>query len=323
MRFALLGNHPDGLAMAEALVATGRHTLAVVCDTDPPAFAPQSKRYPEIEEVLADPGVELVIVAGPMSNRAEQLRRAVQSERNVLCVHPCAEKPDIAYEAALIQGDTKRMLLPLLPDGLDASVGTIRAPIRVLCVEQLTRDVGEPPWDVLRRIGGEIIEVTGLAEAEHILVDRPLVWSGRFQAGGLIHGLIRPAGDARVSVRLIHEPGVEVVVAADEPDRWVRLAAAIESGNPAITWQDEIRSLELQDALRRSVEKRRTSSLEYQEISEEIGNKGTLTLIGCGMIWLILLLVLIAIWQPLVLWGVVPLLGAYVLLLSMNWLARK
>src|SRR4051794_14135020 len=103
MRFALLGNHPDGLAMAEALVATGRHTLAVVCDVAAPPFAAQAKRYPEIEEVLADPEVELVIVAGPMTVRAEQLRRAVQSERDVLCVHPCAEKPDAAYEAALIQ----------------------------------------------------------------------------------------------------------------------------------------------------------------------------------------------------------------------------
>ena len=32
MRFALLGNHPDGLAFAAALVATGRHTLAAVYD---------------------------------------------------------------------------------------------------------------------------------------------------------------------------------------------------------------------------------------------------------------------------------------------------
>src|SRR6516162_5460999 len=101
MRFALLGNHPDGLAMADALVRAGRHELIVVCDVPAPPFAPQAKSYPEIEEVLADPEVELIIVAGPMSIRSDQLRRSVQSERDVLCVHPCAEKPDIAYEAAL------------------------------------------------------------------------------------------------------------------------------------------------------------------------------------------------------------------------------
>src|SRR5204863_3365484 len=119
-----------------------------------PPFAPQAKSYPELEEVLADPEVELVIVAGPMSVRAEQLRRAVQSERGVLCVHPCSEKPDIAYEVALIQGETKRLLLPLLPDGLDPNIGKMRAArdgaaIRVLSVDQEALQVGEPRWDVL------------------------------------------------------------------------------------------------------------------------------------------------------------------------------
>jgi hypothetical protein len=328
MRFALLGNHPDGLAMADALVRAGRHELIVVCDVPAPPFAPQAKSYPEIEEVLADPEVELIIVAGPMSIRSDQLRRSVQSERDVLCVHPCAEKPDIAYEAALIQGDTKRLLLPLMPDALDPNVGNMHAarggaPIRVLSVEQESLVVGQPPWDVLRRIGGEIVEVTGLAETEQILVDRPLVWSGRFEAGGLIHGLIRPALDGRASVRLTHMPSVGVTLSADDPIRWARLVSAIESGKPGLTWQDEVRALELQDALRRSVEKRRTSSLEYQEISEEVGNKGTLTLIGCGMIWLILLVVGMSIWWPPIRWAIVPLLGGYLVLLAMNWLARK
>src|SRR5262245_49802453 len=251
MRFALLGNHPDGLAMAEALVATGRHTLTVVCDVAAPGFAPQAKSYPELEEVLADPDIELVIVAGPMSVRAEQLRRAVQSERDVLCVHSCAEKPDIAYEVALIQGETKRMLLPLMPGGLDPKIANMSVArkggaIQVLRVEQEALKVGEPPWDVLRRIGGEIVEITGLAEAEQILEDRPLVWSGRFETGGLIHGLIRPAADGRALVKVSHIPGESVSLAGDDPDRWARLVTAIESGKPEISWQDEVRALELQ-----------------------------------------------------------------------------
>src|SRR5205823_170506 len=149
---------------------------------------------------------------------------------------------------------------------LDPNIGNMHAArngaaIPVLSVEQEALQVGEPPWDVLRRIGGEIVEVTGLAEAEQILVDRPLVWSGRFQLGGLIHGLIRPALDSWASVRMTHVPGVGVTLPADDPDRWARLVTAIESGKPELSWQDEVRCLELQDALRRSVEKRRTSSL--------------------------------------------------------------
>jgi len=104
-------------------------------------------------------------------------------------------------------------------------------------------------------------------------------------------------------------------------DIWSKFAAASMNEQP--TWHDEVRVLELQDALRRSVEKRRTSGLEYQEISEEVGSKGTLTLIGCGMIWVILLVFGLSIWLPWIRWAVVPILLGFMALLGMNWLARK
>jgi hypothetical protein len=90
-----------------------------------------------------------------------------------------------------------------------------------------------------------------------------------------------------------------------------------------VSWQDEIHALELDDALKRSVEKRKAHSLEYRQVSEEIGSKGTMTLIGCGMIWLILLIFGISIWLPWIRWLIVPLLGGFLVLLTMQWLARK
>ena len=127
MRFALLGNHPDGLQMARALTATGRHQLVAYSGPAPGAealrrFGIQVKLVGDMEEILADPVVEAVIVAGRSGDRAVQLRRALQSERHVLCVHPADESPDIAYEAAMIQGDTKQVLLPLLPGALHPAV---------------------------------------------------------------------------------------------------------------------------------------------------------------------------------------------------------
>src|SRR5262249_39646536 len=107
MRFALLGDHPDGLEVARSLAGTGRYPLAAVLDAAIPDFAPNASRFTDLEEVLADPSIELVIVAGKLTIRGEQLRRALQSERHVLCVHPCADRLDRAYEAALIAGETK------------------------------------------------------------------------------------------------------------------------------------------------------------------------------------------------------------------------
>src|SRR5438105_4592152 len=113
MRFALLGNHPDGLEFVRALIDTGRHELTAY--SGPAAGAEDLREgglsirpIGDIEEILADPAVEAVIVAGRVADRPEQLRRALQSERHVLCVHPADQTPDIAYEAAMIQADTRQ-----------------------------------------------------------------------------------------------------------------------------------------------------------------------------------------------------------------------
>src|SRR4051794_36844388 len=119
MRFAILGNHPDGLAMATALVTSGRHEQT-------------TRQVSDAEEVLADPSVEAVIVAGDLSVRPAQLRRALQPERHVFCVYPADENPDVVYEADLLRQDTGRVLFPLLPNsthpGLRRLADFIRLP---------------------------------------------------------------------------------------------------------------------------------------------------------------------------------------------------
>src|ERR671932_580910 len=98
MRFALVGDHPDGVGMAFELIDSGRHELV--------AFT-----APLGEAVAGRPGV-----------RPAQLRRALQSERHVLCVHPADQTPESAYEAALLQKDSGCVLLPILPEGLHPAI---------------------------------------------------------------------------------------------------------------------------------------------------------------------------------------------------------
>src|SRR5262249_27299314 len=74
-----------------------------------------TRQVHDLEEILADPEVELVVVASSPAHRAAHLRRAVQSERHVVCVHPSSDTPDAAYEAGMIQQDTRLALVPLLP----------------------------------------------------------------------------------------------------------------------------------------------------------------------------------------------------------------
>src|SRR3954463_10860421 len=111
MKFALVGDHPDGLDVARALAAHGRHELLAYSG---PALGAEvlqrdgltPRRVADLEEVLADPAIGVVVIAASIASRGAMLRRAVQSERHVLCVHPADPKPDLAFEVAMMQADT-------------------------------------------------------------------------------------------------------------------------------------------------------------------------------------------------------------------------
>jgi len=429
MRFALLGDHADGLDMARALAESGRHELAVYSG---PALGVETlarwnlhpDRVGDVEEILADPRIDAVIVAGPSADRPAQLRRALQSERHVLCVHPADQNPDTAYEAAMIQADTQRVVFPLLPEALhpgfhrladwirsaDPETETLApqdplatavtshhvphttrhspltthqsplttddaSPLRMVEVERWSTDrvlletedkPSFPCWDVLRLVGGEIVEVTALAEEEEVPLNAPVVVSGRFESGGMFHevflpgqpesrwriGVVTPRGRAEL-VFPQGWPGAAHFSWSDETGEgsdtwdtwnpWPALVVAVESALSAearerksaraqehapalprsralLSWKDEIRCLELDAAARRSIERRRTSTLEYQEITEEAGFKGTMTMVGCGLIWLSLVLLILSAWIPWMGWLIVPVLIFFLLMQLLRWI---
>ena len=207
MRFALLGDHADGLDMARALVESGRHELLVYSGSPVGAeylrrWNLSPRRVGDVEEVLADPGLQAIIVAGRPADRPALLRRALQSEHHVLCVHPADQTPDLAYEAAMLQADTRQVLFPLLPEALHpaflylreiighGAASTAFPKVRLIHWERwaseqvlLETDTagqkpGFPGWDILRQLGGEIVEVMALAGPESVEPDEPLLLAG-------------------------------------------------------------------------------------------------------------------------------------------------
>jgi predicted dehydrogenase len=374
MRFALLGEHPDGLAMARALVASGRHDLAAY--SGPSVGAEYLKRWSitvhpvgDFEEILADPAIQAVIIASNSADRPAQLRRALQSEHHVLCVHPADLSPDIAYEAAMIQADTRKVLLPLLPEGLHPAARRLadlvhRAPAaeRLIEVERSSTESvlletgttgirpAVPGWDMLRVVGGDIVEIVGLSAREEMAVETPVLLAGRFENGGLFQLTLLPMqAQTRLSLTLRTAAGsIELVFPEGWPgparlcwqdesgraqeenwastDPWAPLvelfeAAVTDGKSPStLTWQDEVRCLELDDAARRSIERRRASTLEYQDASEEVGFKGTMTLVGCALLWGSLVVLMLSVWVPWLAWGILPIFGLFLVLQVLRWL---
>jgi predicted dehydrogenase len=397
MQFSLLGDHPDGLAMARAMALTGRHVLATY--SGPPAgieFLGQAGLRPkvirDIEEVLADPSIDAVIVGSGLNHRAAHLRRALQSERHVLCVCPADRTPDIAYEAAMIQKDTHCVLLPLLPLCMHPAIVRLGQLIResaALGAFQLlqselafpSQSLGDlenhsgklslPGWEVLRALGGEISEVSALAVGAETEPGEPLLVSGRFDRRGVFQisylprlaetlarftargsngwaELVFAQGFSGPAVLLFASRGGSSNNETWEPwNPWPVMVEVFEkalangSANgdaktpaeaadqrresrlPEVTWQAAVRCLELDDAARRSLKRRTVIALEYQEASEEVGFKGTMTLVGCGLLWFILIVAILSRWEPRLGWVIIPVLVLFLFLQLFRWILPK
>ncbi len=426
MRFALLGTEADGLELARALVATGRHQLLYASARGRDRHLPVGVRNAsDVEEVLADPAVEAVIVAGRLDQRAAMVRRALQSERVVLCLHPADTRPEGAYEAGMIQQDVGQVLLAVMPDAFHPAIARLHAllkeqvnlPIpgangllpqaerasevrlqtaptqpavqvleppavqptiedrplalgKLRLLEAEFRSAGEallgfefegaqpcfPGWDVLRTIGGEVAEVSALAEAEALEPGRPVVVSGRFEHGGLFQITLvpnsqQPSRRFRVVADLgeaellfpLGLPGPAFLTwsqRGDQPqevswdawDPWPTVVEALEAvlrreppadAPPALSWQDAIRCLELDDGARRSVGKRRVTAMEYPEATEDVTFKGTMTLVGCAILWAMILLVILSRWVRWLGWGIPPLLLLFLGMQLFRWIIPK
>jgi len=181
-----------------------------------------------------------------------------------------------------------------------------------------------------------------------------LLLAGRFERGGLFQMTLLPfqadthwrisvrsgvdrmeldfpegwPGPARLEWRDEFGKSQEETWASGDP--WAALVEAFEAAvakqprsAPRLAWQDEVRCLELDDAARRSVERRRASTLEYQEITEEVGFKGTMTLVGCGLLWGSLVLLLLSVWLPWLAWVILPVLGLFLGLQLLRWLVPR
>jgi predicted dehydrogenase len=387
MRIALIGDHSEGRQVARALVAGG-HEIAAYCGrlSQLDDFA-GIRATRDVEDILADPGVEVVIVASKIDLRAEHLRRVLQSERHALCVHPVARSPDSAYEAAMVRGDTGVVLLPLMVDALQPYLLALKeltgkgAPklgeLRFLVTEHCSPETvfGEPDtagrsaglsgWELLRGLQGEIVDVNAYTERDEWSDELPLFVAGRFEKGGVFQSIYYPRAPehrqvlywqgtgGRAEIQVLPNRGTAARLrwwikdhppqeqAWDSIDRWQPLVkvfdAAIEEWrrspviNPAgseplrksvpayPSWQDEIRILEIEDAARRSIAHHRAVSLEFPEATEEAGFKGTMTLLGCGMLWGLILLLVLSRWLPWLGWIVIPLIIVFLALQLLRW----
>lgn len=390
MQIGLSGDHPDALALTVALVNTGRHRLVRSCCSPGSLQRLKERGIPTVavtdrDALFSDPEVEVLILGDTLAERADVLRRAVRSEKHVLCVHPVDLLPDVAYEAAFVQEETGKVLLPLLWDRLHPGLRTIAELVRTGRLGRVTlleaefsipeeswsapaassakvrkrREPVDPRWDrhpalrvwdSIRFLAGEVLEVSAVGAAgEQLTPLDTLTLTGRCQTGCLFRLLMTRQGPVRDRLIVRGETGEAVLTYdagssgsaqavwrwEDQTDQatwhwqpWPDLACEVEKAlagmPPAFTWLDETRCLEVFDAVRQSVRRRRVIPLEYEEVSEGANFKTVMTTLGCLTLVLVLVLfvALLALGLPLVPWTLyllLPLLLIFLALQILGW----
>jgi hypothetical protein len=344
MRFAIFGEHPDGWRMADALRSSGRHEIAAYAGKEMPRDWPNLRYAADFEELLADPQIDAVVVASALPVRLDHLRRVLQSERSALCVHPVDARPDGCYEIHMLQGDVHQFALPILPEAMLPKIEVERDAVLTLevhCQGEAILKGGAtrpafPGWTLLRRIGGEIVEIAAFAAKEEPEPGEPVVGFGKFQSGQLIRmswlsnqsekrmRLSFAGGTPREPIEIMLDDGAlwqQIVERFEFAVEKLKTASRVPPGSgPALDlrdglgWNDEVRALELNDLARRSIERRRAYSLDFQEATEEVGFKGTMTLVGCALLWIIPVVLLLSAWAPWLGWLIVPVLLVFLAL---------
>lgn len=194
-------------------------------------------------------------------------------------------------------------------------------------------------WSWLRAFEGEIVSLSATGSAEISSDAAEIVASLRFEnegAGRL--GTIRWIADPEVeplfrvetaklrlecrlsegfagpaTLRIAGTSGERSETIAPPPfgERMIGLWEKL-SPEDAGPWTQATRQVELADAVERSLERERAVSLHYDEFTEAASFKSIMTTTGCGLLWFMLLVVILAaVGVPFVIYLVLPLLLAF------------
>jgi len=210
---------------------------------------------------------------------------------------------------------------------------------------------GHPLWfwaDWLRLLGGEVAEVYAVGDVGHILEPAwPVTLTGRWEQGGdfvvrfaphVNEGFCLQAGAERLNWQGPTVSPGEVQVRWQTGSRdenrclceesiWDRIAGWILRGETSNlsppTWADAVACAELVQATVESLRSRKTVPLLHQEYTGPAVFKSRAATLGCGAVWVILGLVMLAPLLPQALYLVPIMLLACLVMFVLGWLAYR
>jgi predicted dehydrogenase len=327
MNILILGDGPEELRWARALLDHPEHRLAYAC----PGFKslPDVPGGNDLDTALASSRLDAVICGGDPTLRAEGLRRAASTGLRAIALHPPGPNADPYYQVALSRQENGAIVVPDLPARLHPGVATLEKALRddpgkTSRVVRYDATVGPTDGDLMRVVLPKVLDVVRALIGEVQAVTATAAPSGESLT---VH--LRTATDLHAEIRLArgpHEPArltvpagdgtltLEHDISFDGPARLVRkstkegesgielgpwdakaailraLEEADPSGEATPGLGDGTRAMEVAEAAARSLRKGRTIDLHYEEMSE-VGNfKSVMTSTGCALLLIAMVL---------------------------------
>lgn len=130
MHALILGDGERERAWAAWFAARPEHHLEALYPDSWRTGFPDVRITADLDEALAAPGIDLVVVGGPIPERAEALRRAAAVGFAAICLHPPGDDSEPYYQVALSRQETGAVVIPDLPLRLHPGVVRMREAIR-------------------------------------------------------------------------------------------------------------------------------------------------------------------------------------------------
>ncbi len=314
MKFGLAGNNPTAFDVLRELATSSEHTLTRCSISGELATVASRSGVPltlaaSVEDALLTSDVDIVIIAiDDLEESLRVVRAAAQSARNVCVIPPAECSPAYSFELHLILDESQCGIMPLLPRAVmsDVPFTAVDLGLNELATRQLSIELpvnDDSPGllhqtviqglDYLSASGFRFTQVTALESnaPDGSLLSRLITLSAAPTADKVLPPAtltIKPAAGSGIPrlLQISQSNATTRSLPIEEAAPVLnRIASVCASRELCGKWMDAFSvTLELSEAVNKSLRRRRTVDVHFDSGSEKGVFKSQMTAMGCGIL---------------------------------------
>lgn len=315
MKFCVIGNNNFASGLLSELVRSSEHSLSICAIDGALLDAAAAAGIPlqlaaTAEEALLEPGVTVVVLAAQDPEETLRLSRAAsQADRHVVVIPPDPCSPAFSFELHLVLDESRSAIIPLTgrfalaelpPEDLEFSTDprqtlqlAIELPIADSSPETIRRQV-QSGLDILSASGFRYTQVTALESLapDGSFLSRLITLNSHSSTEQVLPPAtltLRPAAmlaSRQTELRINRADGtVQNVAVRDSFAVLPRVDYLCGNRVHCSKWMESFSAtLELAEAVEKSLRRRRTVDVHFDTGSERGVFKSQMTAIGCGVL---------------------------------------